>query len=476
MYQKEKNKFVKSEYDLDAFNYAKSSKTFKYDEKGVLTDVSSKEYDLEAIKKLQRGEYSDAELKELAEFDIKYGKQEAGKIIEDMKNGEIPDYAYYKMQSNTTDVKDFKNGATVNLKSGITDGAYAEIKRTYRNPRTGRMETLTMKKSEVDGVYDSVITDEFGNTKIESSGKKDADGNIRVVKNFESPDGSTTHYTFSSSKDGNNIKMHYQIKDENGKNLSTVDRTFRRVNPNLAYSSVNGHSYVINKDTQNKKYIVTDNSTGEDIVIKFKSIFKNKEAQKNSDIIDRLSGDMLIAMAEQGCKYEHIKDPSDAYIEHNIIRSAGSGSNLYYFAHEFGHMKDLYDDEKEFVDMLDNERNDFLSYKFEEIDLADGYGKIALNPEVLQIYEKERADFIKAFPDAEQEIVDYFIDKSEHVCGYAGGVEEVVAENSAILSHDTGNDDLYTRQYYLQKYFPKTMAAMSKHTMPNANLYLNDQK
>ena len=81
---------------------------------------------------------------------------------------------------------------------------------------------------------------------------------------------------------------------------------------------------------------------------------------------------------------------------------------------------------------------------------------------------------MRAFPEIEQDYIAYFIDRLDHYSGYLGGAMETVAEGNALMSTDTGFDALAARGYYLQKFFPRTMAVLAKLEMPHSNIYVQD--
>ena len=125
---------------------------------------------------------------------------------------------------------------------------------------------------------------------------------------------------------------------------------------------------------------------------------------------------------------------------------------IFTFSHEQGHTKDF----------IPN----FKTRNFDNI--------IATDSEVQKAYKEERANFIKNMSNTEKETVDYFINKLDHYMGENGGAIETVAEINALLSTDAGAGDsvIWMRGYYLQKYFPKTIAAASRLLNPNSNLYV----
>ena len=395
------------------------------------------------------------------------------KIIQFLPNGVIKDtrkteYDYTDLDNviGKTTSKDYVHGAEINAVSNEYYDEVQSLTRVYTNPKTGRQEKIVMELSDVAGVYNSKIVDDKGNERAESIVKTDDEGNVTVKKDLESLDGTRTLYDYSASKDGHNVKMHYEIIDAEGKVLTTVDRTFNRVSPTLAYSSVNGNSYVIEK--QEKAFVVTDNFTGEKREIKFKDIFKNSESRKHPEILDKLSGDMLINMHDREYKYCYSSDPQDCYMDPELGVIVPQ-DNLFAFSHEQGHAKDFLNYNS--VEFMELEAGN-LHLPNDELEQLLYSGKISSNPVFKAVYEQERADFMKAFPNLEQSYLDYFIDKIAHYGGETGGAEETVAEANALLSPDSGQNDISMRGYYLQKYFPRTIAAASTFLMPHSNIYV----
>ena len=334
-------------------------------------------------------------------------------------------------------------------------GCFDEVKnleRTVKNPLTGKVEVQKMKLSDVPGVYNSVIIDEDGNEKVESLGRVNPDGSTYVEKNLESLDGVKTHYVREASKNEDNIKTFYQITDNDGKVLTTVDRTFKRISPTKAYSSINGHGYSIEK--QEKAYVVTDLVSEKIYTIKHEDLFKDNESRKHPELIDKMSGDMLIDLFNRGYKYEYMPDVykaiGKAKLSDRIIQST---PKMFTFAHEQGHTKDVYIDLKDRTNDRDN---------------------VTANPLFREEFAKERILFKEAFPAIQQEFIDYFIDQEDHYGGIDGGAREAVAEMNAIFSTASGENMYGTRTLYLQKYFPRSIAVAASLLNPNSNLYIEN--
>ena len=383
------------------------------------------------------------------------GKLYFSRVVSVSKNDEI-DNVYERRFDNTdenditsfTIAKDLKNAIEIESTEYKTPVRYnvTEQTRVYKNPRTGRVETLKMSKSAVPGVYNSTITDDLGNTRVESKGEVDAEGNVSVIKNFESFDGTTTEYSYKANADKTDIKMNYVIKDVAGNAISTVDRTFKRVSPTLAYSSVNGHRYVI--ETKDEKFYVTDGYTGETIEIA--DLYYDEESKKHPELFNKLSGDMLLDMHNRGYKYSYVDDLYDSGMTaaNKVIEAQ---DDVFTFAHEQGHTKDI------------------VTFGDADCDKSRpaNTSRFIHNKEFKNAYISERRQLREKAPELEREYVSYFTSSLERGC------EELIAEANALFSTGMANKDGdFTRIYYLQKYFPRTLAAASKLLMPNSNFYL----
>ena len=343
----------------------------------------------------------------------------------------------FKVKDENVDYK-HNNAKTVANSSGSYDEV-KELVRTVKNPLTGKIEIQKMTLSDVKGVYNSVIIDENGNEKVESLGRVNPDGSTYVEKNLESLDGVKTHYVREASKNEDNIKTFYQITDNDGKVLTTVDRTFKRISPTKAYSSINGHGYSIEK--REDSYEVVDLLSNRKVVMRNKDLFKNKSSLAHPEMLDKMSGDMLIDMYDRDYRYKYVSSALDSVtrIGYQIIESA---DDMFAFAHEQGHTRQY---------------------------------PIIYNPKFVSEYSKEKSAFENAFPSLQQNYIDYFLNQF-NICGRVkGGMKEVVAETNAIYSTASGMDELAMRTYYLQKYFPRTIAVSSYLLNPNSNLYLTDQ-
>ena len=99
-----------------------------------------------------------------------------------------------------------------------------------------------------------------------------------------------------------------------------------------------------------------------------------------------------------------------------------------------------------------------LGHAKDNKDQLDG---ITRRKDVQEVFDKERAAFNKAFPNAQREHINYFIDVEEHYCGPRGGLGETIAESNALLNSYNDELDIAARAHYMQQYFPKTIAKLA---------------
>jgi hypothetical protein len=353
------------------------------------------------------------------------------------------------------------------LKNGLKFDTYFDnyqlynmhtIEKVIKNPLTGKKEIHKMELSEVPNVYNSTIIDENGNKRIESKGTKDNNGNKIVEKHLESLDGTKTNYLYKASEDNNDISMHYQVVAKDGKVLTTIDRTFKRINDNLAYSSINGHKYKI--ESSDTAICITDELNGVKTEIKKdETLFWDDDSLRNHEVLNKLSGDMLLDMHNRGYKYHYstnVGGQSDSY-----ERRLYSSDDVYVFTHEQGHTKDITGPSDIDYDCEAEKKNS-----------TGLHHRIATNPMFKQAFEEERAAFIKAFSEIEKQYIYYYVDKINHYMGNLGGACEMAANANAITSTAQPNEIDNIAYHYLQKYFPRTIATAQNLLNSNNNVYM----
>ena len=344
--------------------------------------------------------------------------------------------SYLKSEKDGTVIETTKNG---NKFDTYFENYMFNSLQTLTKTQNGK--TYKLEMSEVPNVYNSTIIDENGNEKTESIAHKNPDGSVTIEKNLESLDGTKTIYKYNG--DENNISVKYQVVSKDGKVLSNTERTFNRINENLAYSSLNGHKYKI--ETSQDAYTVTDEKTGEKTEIKKdETLFFDEDSARNHDVLDKLSGDMLLDMHNRQYKYHF--NTTDGGCSDAYERRIYTPDDVYLFAHEQGHTKDL-------IGEIDSDYND-------ELDRTQGQQhRLMNNPKFRKPYEEEREAFMKNFSELEQNYIAYFIDRIDHYRGFDGGAIEMLANANAMTSTGLPYSNDNIAFHYLQKYFPRTIAA-----------------
>lgn len=253
-----------------------------------------------------------------------------------------------------------------------------------------------------------------------------------IQRDLISPTGTKTNYYYEETPEGIQISE-YKITDKNGKILLNEKRTFQPVmgSDNKFISTVNNKTYFI-EHTENE-IIVTDKQSNQTTTINLNDIETDNKKELTT-ILKKLSGDKLISLNSRNLNkltFENIDNGSFDNFNRSIDissleNSSSAESQLNTLLHEFGHY-------------LDTAISD------------ETVGEISNSKEFLKIYNKELKALKKHSNSKEQEYIDYF------TIGIRGR-QETVAESTMALS------TAYTspRTYFLQKYFPETIATVAK--------------
>ena len=287
--------------------------------------------------------------------------------------------------------------------------------------------------SQVNGVYDIVRKTPEGKQKVLSSGKIDKKtGIVSIQKDMTSPEGVRTQYLYENDPQGNRI-IDYKITDEKGKTLLNYSQSFEVVDDNHFISSKNGKVYEMTVSEDKNTLTVKDRDTKQENKLNLNKMVKgNRKSMLN--LLKKFPGEELI----------NLKDTT------NILKGVDKLEDCCYWP-----------DKKE-IDIVD----DFYSVLHElghSKDNKNGNSVLTRTEDIQKVYDKERAAFNKAFPNAQRDHINYFIDVEEHYSGSRGGLEETVAESNALLNSYNTQNDIAARSQYLQQYFPKTIAKMSEY-------------
>lgn len=256
-------------------------------------------------------------------------------------------------------------------------------------------------------------------------------------------DGTRTDYLYENDESGNRISD-YKITDKNGKVLLKKSSTFEVVAPNKIISSNNDDKYEIT--LSDKTIDVKDLKRPEREVVTLdidKKIQGNKKKILAS--LKEMPGEELIKVAQSTKTLVGIDSPLESYYA-PADKSIHSGDQLFVVLHELGHARD----------MRDVNLNSSLK-------LNETIGKAIFADEKLnKTFEEEKKNFNKAFPDAQRDHIDYFINTLNHYGGEVGGLRETIAESNALLTTPKTMELLAIRSQYLQQYFPRTIAHLSE--------------
>lgn len=354
----------------------------------------------------------------------------------------------YKIQKTT----DLRNNTTSKVRYEL-DGKGRQIAtdevRIVKNKSGKVLRTEYTQKSEIPGVMDIKYVYPNGKKEQISSGKIDKKSGITSIKkNMVSSLGTKTEYLFEDDPQGNRLSD-YKITDKNGKVLLQNSETFEVIDKNHFISSKNGQKYEITADDLSvpaSKYTVTVKDlnkperiatfeTTRDIIGDYKEMIK---------VLKKLPGEELFKLKENTTKLYGMKDVLDSFsLTNESTREIHTGDDLFVILHELGHAVDMKD-----VDMLRKE--------------ATMHKAIFEDKKFNEIYTKEKAAFTKAFPNAQRNHINYFIDQETHYNGKIGGKKETIAEANALLTTAKSHEVLAMRSQYLQQHFPETIAYLDK--------------
>ena len=350
----------------------------------------------------------------------------------------------------------------------------------YLKDKKGNLtQRIKYEKSDIDGVF-NVIEKDLNTGKeiplseviIDSAGKK------IVRQNLVSPKGVKSHVHYEEMPNGN-TEYSYKIVDKKGNTL--LDQVHQRtvLNDSEFMYKINDKSYNV-KFVGSDKIEILNQQTKQLDTIDIKALLSELSETEKTQIIDMLKkipADELLTIN----KYE-----IDQLLLGSINSSSGllhSGSIVtmpkeFVFLHELGHQKDsgisalckkerellkkIHKENKNMWDDIDNWQCD-IDNSLDVLEIMKKLEKsikktqISSNQNLLKIYKKERAAYIKKF-GSEDKRINYFIKKGSGL----GCEGETVAEINALLSTPISEAILGLRSYLLTENFPETVAYASK--------------
>ena len=368
----------------------------------------------------------------------KNGTQRSELLDKNLKRQAISETTYSASKNNIyTIVKtnDLRNNTTSKVRYYTDKNGYPIVQNQVRiiKDKNGKVNhTEYMMPSEVKGVYD--IKNVYPNGREEQVSKGTIDkktGIVAVHRDMKSLDGTRTEYLYENDPQGNRI-VDYKITDENGKELLKYSQTLEVIDDNKFITSKNDKSYEVTISDDKKTMTVKDLGTKAENVLNLDKMLRG-DKQSMINLLKKFPGEELIALKDTTKVLKGMKKMDDCcyWSEKKEIDVV---DDLFSVLHELGHAKDF----------------------------KNGGHDITANKDVQEVFDKERAAFNKAFPEAQRNHINYFIDVEEHYSGFRGGLEETVAESNALLNSYNGELDIAARAQYLQQYFPKTIAKLAQ--------------
>ena len=324
------------------------------------------------------------------------------------------------MSSRTTRALD-KTGTVLNETNIIRDKDGNIIRTEYYS------------QSDVPGILDVRVKTPDGKTKVISSGKVDPETGFTLIeKNMKSLDGTVTQYRYEDDPQGNRI-IDYKITDKDGKVLMNDSQTFEVISDTKMISSYNDNVYEITLD--GNKLTVKGKTTGEEAVFELDTYLSDKSNKEMLfNLLKQMPGHELINLNKKVKTLSSTNDKiSSKYIP--VRQSIITGNDISVLLHEAGHSKH-----------------------------SLGTQEVQFNDEFMKIFDEEREAFIKAFPDQQHKHLEYFLNEQLHIARMRkqGTYKETVAETNSLLNTYYHSPELQIRAQYLQQYFPRTIAELSK--------------
>ena len=333
-----------------------------------------------------------------------------------------------------TKTNDYRNNTVSQVRQYVDQYGYPVVEsqvRIVKDKNGKKLSTEYMTLSDVQGVYNAKTMYPDGKEVVTSSGSIDKKtGIVSVKRNMQSLDGTKTDYLYENDPQGNRI-IDYKITDEKGNVLLNYSQSLEVINDKKFITSKNQKVYEVTISDDEKTMTVKDRNTKE---VNELNLGKMLRGDKKSmiNLLKKFPGEELIQLKDtteilkgmtkmEDCCYWPDKKEID------IV------DDLFSVLHELGHAKD-------------------------NKDQLDG---ITRRKDVQEVFDKERAAFNKAFPNAQREHINYFIDVEEHYCGPRGGLGETIAESNALLNSYNDELDIAARAHYMQQYFPKTIAKLA---------------
>ncbi|MBD5402314.1 hypothetical protein HDR58_05885 [bacterium] len=322
----------------------------------------------------------------------------------------------------------------------IFEGSYILDKEEvqYFDEKGNLKETLNLIRGVNDGVIDVSRTLSDGTViPVQHYTIDEKTGNMVIEKNLESPDGTSTEYYYEESE---NLQiLSYKITDKNGDLLMYREQTIQQLGPNSFISSINDHAYCIKFEDSN--ITVFDEKSGKTAKIPIDGKVSEESRDYVLAILRQVPGNQLMLM--------------DRFPINKILVGDGRAlrNNAFWCAVD----KEINISELEGnEDFLDSITTIFMHEYGHYVDTdAEGFiGDISGDETLDMIYQEELKNFYKYSTIEQQDYIDYFTT-------FDGAAGERVAETN-LLTNTKPNGITALRSFYLQMFFPKTIAKISE--------------
>lgn len=363
--------------------------------------------------------------------------------------------AKYAHQQNvyTREVDDIIRGKRTRVKRD--NNQVLEETTVIKDPETG--ETIGIEylrgSENIPGGFDIQYRDikNGGITKTLSETRVDEFGNITIKKDYDSLDGTNTKFDYNETLDGS-YSSTYKITDAEGNVRLNEHRTFTVLDATHCESTCNGKKYLI-EITEDNLLTVTK-ETGEKVSFDLDEFSDMNMNNANFvELFSHIPGHEFFQMKRaetMTVRRANVRNNAHYMPLDNSVNLGIGHQKLSTFLHEFGHNKDWR------ILGTEKDSNKVLVLRNDK--------------EVFDVYESERAAFVKAFPSLQRNFVDYFIGLDKVGDRNNRGFAEVIAEANLLLNTNTRGKHSF-RGEYLRRYFPKTIALVAKKLNPE--IYTN---
>ena len=356
------------------------------------------------------------------QIEIVNGEDGQPSYILHTKLSDLLDGAYNVTRYNLADYPE-----TVDILSAIKDGTIDDVINANNYPEGTKLSTISQEGNTIKCV------------------------DTRLRNGFET----SRNYTREVDNDGKIVSTTYtyEIKDQKGKTVAFIDRSWKQNSDGSTTTTVNGKEYhsMFNDDTMEisitqpngtvvkfsaidkygkleEEVFEQDDNSKERIEVALKELYGTEENARLAfyNFLKTLPADQLTIYNEKVDKtFMVFAIKSNINLKENRMCV---GEDLSAFAHELGHG-------------------------------IDGLGyKISNSPELIDVYNKEIALFKKEYPPSIQDLISYF---SQFGGSNGSGLSEFFAETNMLsATYAQSEPKLITRAHYIFEYFPETVACI----------------